>query len=179
MRICIDPGHAGVATDPGAVGSTAKECEINLAAALRLDRMLRERGHLTLLTRTQSDDPVSDSLRNRCAQSDAFAADVFVSLHCNGFYNPAANGFETWFFQKSYKGKLLAQAVALQLKLKTPLVSRGAKGTYNLYVLKHTAAVAVLVETGFITNLADEQYITSESGQTAIAQAICDALQFG
>lgn len=179
MKICIDPGHAGVVTDPGAVGKNCKECEINLAVALKLDSLLRERGHLTLLTRTTPDAPDSDSLRYRTDLSDKFNADIFISLHCNGFYNPAAHGFECWFFEKSYKGNLLAQTVAAQLKAKTPLASRGAKGTYNLYVLKNTKAPAVLVEMGFISNPADEQYLMSDAGQTAIAQAICAALQFG
>ena len=179
MRICIDPGHAGIVTDPGAVGKNARESDINLAVALKLGQLLIDRGHQAILTRTTPDNPDSDSLRFRTDLSDKFAADIFLSLHCNGFYNPAAHGFECWFFEKSYKGKLLAQTVAAQLKAKTPLASRGAKGTYNLYVLKNTAATAVLVEMGFITNPADEQYLMSDAGQAAIAQAICDALHFG
>lgn len=176
MIICIDPGHAGIATDPGAVGAKSKECEINLAIAEKLDILLRGQGHKTVLTRSLSDDPDSDSLRRRCETSNQANADIFVSLHCNGFYTSQAHGFEVWFYEKSYKGKQLAQALAAKLKAQTPLANRGAKGTYQLYVLNHTNAPAVLVETGFITNPADEEYLTSATGQQTIARAICDAL---
>lgn len=176
MKVCIDPGHAGIATDCGAVGAKSRECEINLAVAQKLATLLTARNHKTILTRNLPDEPDSDSLRLRCELSDQYGADIFLSLHCNGFYNAAAHGFECWFFEKSYKGKLLAQAITDRLKAKTPLASRGAKGTYNLYVLKNTAAPAVLVEMGFLSNPSDEQYLMSAAGQTAIAQAICDAL---
>ena len=49
MKICIDPGHGG--KDPGATNGSVYEKNINLAVALKLKKLLIERGLEVLLTR--------------------------------------------------------------------------------------------------------------------------------
>ncbi len=46
----------------------------------------------------------------------------------------------------------------------------------GIWVLQATAMPSVLVETGFITNPDEENYLNSESGQTEIAQSIANAI---
>ena len=46
-----------------------------------------------------------------------------------------------------------------------------------LFVLDHTAMPSVLVETGYINNHQDEDYLNSEAGQTEIAASIVRAIQ--
>jgi len=47
----------------------------------------------------------------------------------------------------------------------------------GIWVLQATAMPSILVETGFITNPQEEEYLNSESGQMEIAQCITNALK--
>lgn len=91
--IVIDPGHGG--KDPGATGGRGtREKDVNLAAALELSRVLKERGDFdVLLTR---DDDVFIPLSERSELANGKNADLFVSLHCNAAANKRENGFEVY-----------------------------------------------------------------------------------
>jgi len=91
--IVIDPGHGG--KDPGATGAlSTREKDVNLAAALELARVLKERGDFdVLLTR---DEDVFIPLSDRSELANSRNADLFVSLHCNAAGNRRENGFEVY-----------------------------------------------------------------------------------
>ncbi len=91
--IVIDPGHGG--KDPGATGGHGtREKDVNLAAALELSRVLKERGDFdVLLTR---DEDVFIPLSERSELANGHDADIFVSLHCNAAGNKRENGFEVY-----------------------------------------------------------------------------------
>ena len=91
--IVIDPGHGG--KDPGATGGRGtREKDVNLAAALELTRVLKERGDFdVLLTR---DEDVFIPLSARSEMANERNADLFVSLHCNAAGNKRENGFEVY-----------------------------------------------------------------------------------
>ncbi|RYE01003.1 MAG: N-acetylmuramoyl-L-alanine amidase, partial [Sphingobacteriales bacterium] len=59
-------------------------------------------------------------------------------------------------------------------------VGRVSQGSYQrqvgIWVLQATAMPSVLVETGFITNKEEEDYLNSESGQQEVANCISRAL---
>ncbi|MDD5303703.1 MAG: N-acetylmuramoyl-L-alanine amidase, partial [Elusimicrobia bacterium] len=82
--IVIDPGHGG--KDPGATGvHGTREKDVNLAEALELSRVLKERGDFdVLLTR---DEDVFIPLSDRSELANSRDADLFVSLHCNAAGN--------------------------------------------------------------------------------------------
>jgi N-acetylmuramoyl-L-alanine amidase len=91
--IVLDPGHGG--KDPGAVGPRGTyEKDHNLAAALELARVLRERGDFDVLLTRETDEfiPLSD----RSELANAKEADLFISLHCNAASNKRENGFEVY-----------------------------------------------------------------------------------
>lgn len=57
-------------------------------------------------------------------------------------------------------------------------VSGGSKQRQvGIWVLQATAMPSVLVETGFITNPQEEDYLNSDSGQNEIAQCVTDAVK--
>jgi len=91
--IVIDPGHGG--KDPGATGLRGtREKDVNLAAALELARVLKERGDFeVLLTR---DEDVFIPLSQRSELANEKNADLFISLHCNAAGNKRENGFEVY-----------------------------------------------------------------------------------
>ncbi|QCX52942.1 N-acetylmuramoyl-L-alanine amidase [Elizabethkingia sp. JS20170427COW] len=53
--------------------------------------------------------------------------------------------------------------------------SRGVKQA-NLHVLRQNAMPSILIETGFVNNYDDAQYLISEKGQQEIAESIYDAI---
>ena len=78
LKVCIDAGHGG--KDPGAVNGSKHEAVAALAIAKKVGFLLKNRGHQIKYTRS-SDKFVE--LADRCKISNAFDADVFVSIHLN------------------------------------------------------------------------------------------------
>ena len=75
--IVIDPGHGG--HDPGALGSTSREKDLNLAAARVLKAKLERTGRYKVVM-TRSDD-VYVPLETRVQIARRANADLFISLH--------------------------------------------------------------------------------------------------
>ncbi|MEK7383738.1 MAG: N-acetylmuramoyl-L-alanine amidase [Elusimicrobiota bacterium] len=120
--IVIDPGHGG--KDPGATGRRAtKEKDVNLAVALELARVLRERGDMeVVLTR---EDDVFVPLSERSAKANELEADIFISLHCNAHRNHRENGFEVYSVSETASDPAAeelaaAENAALELEGKKP-----------------------------------------------------------
>ncbi len=91
--IVIDPGHGG--KDPGAIGVRGtREKDVNLAVALELARVLKERGDFDVLLTRGTD--VFVPLSERSELANAKSADLFVSLHCNAAGDKRENGFEVY-----------------------------------------------------------------------------------
>ncbi len=88
-RIVLDPGHGGFF--PGALGvDSLTEKEVNLGVALDLRDLLAAAGAQVLMTRDTDRDyltPADSSLRadlaERVRRANAFAPDLFVSVHHN------------------------------------------------------------------------------------------------
>jgi len=171
-KVCIDPGHAGGNVDPGAVGiNGTQEADVTLAVSKKVAELLENVGYTTILTRTESEDAESDDLGVRTDKSNLFCADLFVSIHCNAFDNPAANGIETWYYTGSESGSQAAQYMQDELNTTFPgMANRGVKNG-GFYVLKYTDAVAILVEMGFITNENDHAVLTEQQDELAAAVA--------
>lgn len=92
--IAIDPGHGGV--DNGRVGvSGVLEKDVNLEVALMLrDRLAGDLGVEVVLTRDRDELIPFD---RRVEITNTAGADVFISIHCNGWWSPRAGGVETFF----------------------------------------------------------------------------------
>jgi N-acetylmuramoyl-L-alanine amidase len=76
--VVVDAGHGG--HDPGAVGNSLKEKDINLKAAIELADSIKKTGMDVKLTR--ADDRYL-KLGERTLFANNAKADVFISLHCN------------------------------------------------------------------------------------------------
>ncbi|GGK79560.1 N-acetylmuramoyl-L-alanine amidase [Amphritea balenae] len=91
--ISIDAGHGG--EDPGAVGpGRVKEKTVVLGIARELKALLaKEPGFAPKLTR---DGDYYISLRNRTKRARKANADMFVSIHADGFNDKRARGASVW-----------------------------------------------------------------------------------
>lgn len=139
-RVCLDPGHGGLA--PGASYLGLLEKDVNLAIALRTKDELEKFGFAVVLTR-DGDDTVS--LLRRCQIANAKSSGSFVSIHCNADPDmdlpgmSEARGEEIWYHPKSRKGKEFAEIMYKSVDQIFPDEAfRGIKPTESLYVLNGT-----------------------------------------
>ena len=93
-RVCIDAGHGG--RDHGKESPNGVyEKDINLALARMVrDRISEELGLEVVMTR---DDDALVGLRERTEIANTSGADLFVSIHCNSWFNEQTGGFESYF----------------------------------------------------------------------------------
>ncbi len=184
-KIYIDPGHNHSGADTGAVGFGIKEQDVSVQIGVMLRNMLINSGQAVKMSRERITDTISQSLNGslsaRYNEANNWRADLFISIHCNAA-NTKAYGCETYHCTGSIKGAELAKAVQNHLVAETGRANRGVKAA-NYAVIKHTNMPAILVETAFIDNYDDNQFLASESGRKACAMAIykgvCDYLGIG
>lgn len=93
FTVVIDPGHGG--SDPGAVGSSSKEKEINLAVALKVGNLIQANHKDVKVVYTRSTDRFV-GLDDRAIIANKNKADLFISIHTNAVKNNAIRGAETF-----------------------------------------------------------------------------------
>ena len=181
MKFCIDPGHGGF--DPGAIGpSGLRESDVTLSIGLKLREKLQLQGIQVVMTRekdTALGNNINADLNNRTQIANKNGCDYFISIHCNSSTNRSANGTETYCYKFGSMGEKLARSIQSKLVEITGLANRGVKEA-NFAVLKNTVMPAVLVETAFISNPAEEAKLADDSWRNqcaeAIAVGICNCL---
>ena len=177
MKICIDAGHNDHGYDTGASGSKAREQDITYGIASVLRDILTANGFEVKMTREKQSDCLGTSLNSSLAErvniSNTFGAEYFVSIHCNSAADTSAKGTETYVCAFGGTAEKLAKKVQNQIISKLGTVTRGVK-TGNFKVIRDTYCPAVLVETAFVSNAADEDLLLNK--QKEFAEAIADGI---
>jgi N-acetylmuramoyl-L-alanine amidase len=175
--IVIDPGHGG--SDRGAMHNGLVEATLNLDIANRLRALLVARGWLVKMTRVtdvdvyQPNDSAHDELQARCDVANDAGARLFISVHTNSFTTGTLNGTTTYYYKADSYG--LADAVHARLAANLPTQDDGIRKE-NFYVIHHTNAPAILVETAFLSNASDARYLKSDSFLQNIAASIASGV---
>lgn len=168
--VVIDPGHGG--RDVGTTGVSGNwEKTLNLAIAQKLQSLLESQGYTVIMTRSDADTYVS--LEERTVIANASEALCFISIHANAAGSSSAGGLETYTFYGT--DRTLASLVQKEILARTGQVDRKVKES-GFYVIKHTKIPAVLVETGFLSNSQEEQFLFNPDNQQAIAEALAEAV---
>lgn len=169
--IGVDAGHGG--SDPGTSGpSKVKEKTLTLDLALRLARMLREAGARVIMTR-EADVSVSNPTRVNTVH--AGGAEVFISIHLNGYTNPAINGTET-LYRPSAANDRLARLIQGEFLRELGLADRGLMVRPNLYILRESRIPVALAEVGYLTNPSDENRLLQAEFRERAALALLRAI---
>ncbi|MCK4235546.1 MAG: N-acetylmuramoyl-L-alanine amidase, partial [Candidatus Krumholzibacteria bacterium] len=118
-KVAIDPGHGGI--DNGKVSpSGIREKDVNLEIAFLLrDRLIETLGVEVVMTRVE-DELIP--LDHRAEMANSAEADLFISIHCNGWFHPDAGGFETFFLSpaRTEEEARLASEENASLKFENP-----------------------------------------------------------
>ena len=168
--IVVDPGHGG--TDSGAAAFGLQEKHIVLDMSLRLEAKLKAAGANVIMTRRTD---VYPTLEQRVALANRSGADIFISVHTNGFV-PEANGTETFYNTTYWAGnsKKLADAMQKHMLRELGLRNRGVK-TAGFYVIRHTTMPSVLVEPAFTTNAREADLLRTAKFREDTARAMYQA----
>ncbi len=174
-KVFINPGHCpGI--DPGAINAILGVTEadvVKIIGALVADYLNKAGCEIEVI---QSDNLYHDG-QGTCVVDAAnrWAADIFISLHCNAF-DTHAQGTECCIFGAGGESEKLAQCIQRQIVDSLGTVDRGIKERPGLIVLKNTNMPAVLVELAFIDNADDVQLLIhkQEAFARAIARGVTD-----
>jgi N-acetylmuramoyl-L-alanine amidase len=171
----------GTATNGGVT-----ESSINWAVAQQLRDRLEAEGATVILTR-DSDDGVGPCIDERARTAAEAHADLLVSVHADGA--PAsASGFHVIHpgLRPGYTDDTVGPSAELAAEVRDALVAGGfTPSTYvgddglderdDLGTLNLARVPAVMVEAGNLRNDGDAQTLTSEDGQSRLAEALADA----
>lgn len=181
MRVYINPGH-DTDYDSGACGFGLRECDVALNIGVLVQKYLEAAGCEVRIL--QSDNLLHDTDYPQerpvavVEDANAWPADVFVSIHCNAAADNSAHGTETLAYssEPTTAGARLAGFIQSQIVDALGTTDRGVKARPGLIVLKHTDMPAVLVETAFISNEADNKLLAEKQDDfaRAIARGVTD-----
>lgn len=174
-RIVIDPGMGG--PDKGCLVSTeygeVYESEILWDLASRLEGRMAATGMETFLSRPWGANPTD---AERADTSNAFDADLMISLRCAASPSPAANGVAGFYFGNSHGsvsliGQLLSGFIQREVVARTSLRDcRTHPRTWDL--LRLTKMPTVQIDIGYLTNEYDAAALIDPRSRDVIAEAI-------
>lgn len=177
--ILIDAGHNYKGFDTGAENKNLdlKEELITWQIADKLRNILENMGYAVVMTRENITDSIAntsviDSLSARVELAHHSLADLYISIHCNA---GGGSGTEVYCFSKNSYAGVFAELVQKNITENTGLYDRGVK-TAKYYVIQNTLMPAILIETGFIDNPWDAEVISTDRGQSLIAEAVAAAV---
>lgn len=183
-RVVIDPGHGGYFR--GCIGVNGlTEAEVNLAVALRLRDLLVARGATVLLTRdrdrdflTPADSTLKSDLAERARLANAFAPDVFVSVHHNADPSGRHDVNETQTYYRlgdegpSYDlGTDVHRSMVRNLGIEVQKLLPG-----NFSVVRNSDAPSVLTEASYLTHPEVEARLRTSEAQQLEAEALLTGL---
>lgn len=175
--VVIDAGHGG--SDDGTVGAMGTkgpvEKDINLAIAKVVERYLTSRGANVIMTRTN--DTYID-LYTRVNQIKAAKPDLSVSIHGNSMGQTSdyskSSGFLTYY---SYNLFTDAQQKLNDSIIETLDFAKRAPRYQNLALTRIVNCPSILLETSFLSNPEDYEYLIQEKNQKTFGEAIGKAIE--
>lgn len=115
------------------------------------------------------------SMQEKCAESNAFCADLHVPIHTNAF-NGHVRGTRMFCYSSNGEGMKACQSIFAVVAPLTPGTSENIKVNAELYEVRVPAAPTAYIECEFHDNAESAKWIvehTAEIGE-AIAHGICN-----
>lgn len=158
MKIGIDMGHTLSGEGTGSQGCGYKEQNLTRELGKIVIEMFKKEGHTIYDCTVDKSSNNAQQLIDRVNKANKQPLDLFVSIHFNACVNDVkgdgrTTGTEVLLHSMSSKAKPYAERIVKKIA-NVGLKNRGVK-THNAYVLKHTKAPALLIETCFIDDRDD------------------------
>ena len=189
--LVIDPGHGG--EDGGASSDDGTyEKDLNLKLSLLCSKILKAGGYDVRLTRTDDRmtydmyDDLDDytgikktyDLRNRIRFAEEAAADIFVSIHMNKFFQKQYKGLQVYYSPNDPSSGQYAESVQkiVRNNLQEYNERKTKESTSSIYILTNITCPAILIECGFLSNNDDLKDLLNSSYDLDLAICITSAL---
>ncbi|MDO4479122.1 MAG: N-acetylmuramoyl-L-alanine amidase [Lachnospiraceae bacterium] len=159
------------------------EYQLTLIMAFKLKNVLEARGYQVIMPRMDNDVAIGCVERARIANENG--AEVVINLHAESEADPNVTGVRTispgsdnlfLTSEQIVADQQLAQLVLSSLCAATGAVNRGRSETNALAELNWSAAPAVSVEMGLMSNRDEDLRMTEESYQMMIVNGIADGI---
>lgn len=190
QTVIVDAGHG--APDGGSVGfAGTEEKDLNLSVASLAAVWYQFLGVPYIMTREGNDEiydssavtirqkKVSD-LQNRVKLADEAESPIFLSIHMNASPSKSAHGLQVFYAPTDESDALAAcLTVAFSEGLSKIHIKEPKAAPDTVYLMKHLTCPAVILEYGFITNPAEEQYLLKSENQYMLAYlTVCGSIRF-
>lgn len=182
----IGPGSstqkAKVTSGTQGVQTGQEEYELNLQVALKLQRILEERGYRVEMTRTTHEVDISNAQRAQMANE--LEADVFIRIHANGDGDSEKKGimtlcqtpddpYDTGLYQKS---RALSQYVLDETVRATGAEKQFVLETDTMSGINWCRVPVTIVEMGYLSNLEEDRLMATEEYQQKLAQGMANGI---
>ena len=167
LIFAVDAGHGGEESRGAVSPAGYIEQYQNLAMSYMLKEMLEKRGAKVVLTRPENRNV---SMDDRKKVVTANQADFLISIHCNAGGNPLRVGGSSTYYKHIGYRPLSAAILARLLEL--PVQDFGLIGNFNFSLNAVTDCPNVLVETLFMSSLADEELIADPAFQRKMMEKV-------
>lgn len=174
--LVVDAGHGGI--DGGAVSiSGVKESDINLAIALKLQKIAEFYGEPVFLTRVDDSkrtDAASyserEDLEHRAELINSVENGVLFSIHQNCYPTSQPSGAQVLYGPGDESKRLGELTHSNIISLLEPENRRVAEpASKGLYITANAKCPCVLVECGFMSSFADMEKLVKGEYQTKLA----------
>lgn len=199
FTIGIDPGHqetadlALEAVAPGSVRTKARmtagafgvktgiaEYQITLCIANKLKNLLEDYGATVILSRSEHDVNLSNA--ERAQMMNAYAVDCWVRIHCDYSSDNNKCGISALCPSEDANAACSAESLALAEAMLNAVCSMTGATKRVIALLSEqtafhwSASPVVTIETGFLSNSAEEALLLRDAYQTALAEGMCKGL---
>jgi len=194
--VCIDPGHQANAntnlepvgpganeTKPkvsgGATGVTTRvpEHEIALAVSLKVRDRLERYGVTVVMTRTTANVDISNAQRAQVANNAG--AHLFLRIHADSSTNASRNGVSTlypggneWVAPITQPSRTAAGVIQREMLRSTGANDLALAEGADIAGFNWATVPSVLVETGFLSNPAEDKKLSDPAYQDKLADGI-------
>ena len=166
----IHGGHAPAGKKgSGAVG-IVNESIVDREIKNAVIAKLRALGHTAYDCTCENGGSATEVLKDICNKANAHTVDLDVSIHLN-CYNGSAKGTEVLVYKLGGKAEQYAKNIVNSIS-ELGYTNRGVKVRNDLYYLKHTKNIALLIETFFCDNQEDVNRYNLDSMANAIVKGI-------
>jgi N-acetylmuramoyl-L-alanine amidase len=177
--VALDPAHGG--DDVGVIGvQGVKEKDLVLSLALDLRRQIKMQLGIPVYLSRNEDYTLQS--RGRLAVARDNPVDLFLVLHAQAALNPNQHGIHL-YVQEGDPAQALHpdSSISLALHLRRALRSAGFRvreiGSTDLLSLPGGDLPTVLIELGYLSNVADAENLTEESARQRLAAALINGMQ--
>lgn len=176
--LVIDAGHGG--KDPGAISKDGLTYEkgINIKLLLQLKELL-DQDNIKVYYTKLNDETLF--LRPRVTLANDVGSDFFISIHCNSSTSTRPNGTEILYYNhenNNIRTEDMAKIFSDEISKVVPLKNSGilAMKDDDIFILHNATVPAIIIETGYLSNRNDLEYLKSNVSHHAIAKGIYNGI---